>query len=257
MHHARQDYLKYLACTREQVRDTARSQRLAECRTFPDPGQLWALIAERKGLWERRPGDDDFAQVRVGLGPQTLATRLVVPQAEPAEEWEPLSAHALRRFVESYEYLEGLSLAVSLRAFPRLTIRGDTDAVQRTARAVVCQLAALHSPDDLWIAVVTSPGAVPEWDWIKWLPHSRPTQHASAGGRGDSRLLVYSLLGDLEEDLASAFHALRASRLPDPTPVPSRKDPCEGNTDGRRGVLGTPREGASSGGSGGGASLGH
>ncbi|WP_435244411.1 type VII secretion protein EccCa [Streptomyces sioyaensis] len=221
MHHARQDYLKYLARTREQVRDTARSQRLAECRVFPEPGQLWAVIAERKRLWERRPGDDDFGQVRVGLGPQNLATRLVVPQAEPAEEWEPLSADALRRFVEAYECLEGLPLAVSLRAFPRLTIRGDADTVQGTARAVVCQLAALHSPDDLWIAVVTAPGAVPEWDWIKWLPHARPAAHGSAGGWGGSRLLIYSSLGALEEGLPEDL-SMRPSWKPDAQPLLDR-----------------------------------
>ncbi|MFI0709992.1 type VII secretion protein EccCa [Streptomyces inhibens] len=198
----RQDYLKYLARTREQVRDTARSQRLAECRLFPEPGQLWAVIAERRRLWERRPGDDDFGQVRIGLGQQTLATRLVVPQAGPAEEWEPLSAHALRCFVEAYEHLEGLPLALSLRAFPRLTIRGDADTVQGTARAAVCQLAALHSPDDLWIAVVTAPGTAPEWEWIKWLPHARPVQPGKAGSRRGPRLLIYPSLDALEDGLA-------------------------------------------------------
>ncbi|MCX4637969.1 type VII secretion protein EccCa [Streptomyces platensis] len=198
---ARQDYLKYLARTREEVRDTARSQRLAECRTFPEPGQLWAVIAERKRLWERRPGDDVFAQVRVGLGPQTLATRLVVPQAGPAEEWEPLSAHALQCFVEAYEHLEGLPLVLSLRAFPRLTIRGDADTVQASARTVVCQLAALHSPDDLWIAVVTAPGTTSEWDWIKWLPHARPAELGNASNRGGPGLLVYPSFDALEEGL--------------------------------------------------------
>ncbi|AJT68640.1 ESX-4 secretion system protein EccC4 [Streptomyces lydicus] len=220
MHHARQDYLKYLARTREQVRNTARSQRLAECRTFPEPGQLWAVIAERKRLWERRPGDDDFGQVRVGLGPQALATRLVVPQAEPAEEWEPLSVHALRHFVGAYEYVEGLPLALSLRAFPRLTIRGGADTVQGTARAMVCQLAALHSPDDLWIAVVTAPGAAPEWDWIKWLPHARPATHGSVGGRGGSRLLIYSSPGALEEGLEDLSR--RPSWEPDAQPLLDR-----------------------------------
>ncbi|UQA91419.1 type VII secretion protein EccCa [Streptomyces halobius] len=198
---ARQDYLKYLARTREAVRETARAQRLAECRTFPEPGQLWAVVAERKRLWERRPTDDDFAQVRVGLGPQTLATRLMVPQAGPAEEWEPLSAHALQRFVEAYEYLEELPLALSLRAFPRLTIRGDADTVQATARTVVCQLAALHSPDDLWIAVVTAPGTAAEWDWIKWLPHARPTDQGRAGNRRGPGLLMYPSFDALEEGL--------------------------------------------------------
>ncbi|MGW1789953.1 type VII secretion protein EccCa [Streptomyces tubercidicus] len=218
---ARQDYLKYLARTREEVRDTARTQRLAECRTFPEPGQLWAVIAERKRLWERRPGDDDFAQVRVGLGPQPLATRLVVPQAEPAEDWEPLSAHALRHFVAAYEYLDELPLALSLRAFPRLTIRGDTDTVQGTIRSLVCQLAALHSPDDVRIAVVKAPGTAAELEWIKWLPHARTTEREAAGSRRAQRLPIYSSLNDLEEDFSADF-STRPSWASDAQPLLDR-----------------------------------
>ncbi|WP_310726899.1 type VII secretion protein EccCa [Streptomyces sp. N2A] len=205
VHAARQEYLKYLARTREQARGTAGAQRLAELHTFPEPAQLWAVIAERTRLWERRPGDDDFAQVRVGLGPQALATRLVVPQAEPAEEWEPLSAHALRHFVAAYEYLDELPLAVSLRAFPRLTIRGDPDTVQGSVRALVCQLATLHSPDDVCIVVVAAPGTAAEWDWIKWLPHAYAAKDGATGSRHAQRLLVYPSLNDLAEDFAEDF----------------------------------------------------
>ncbi|WP_030799079.1 type VII secretion protein EccC [Streptomyces sp. NRRL S-337] len=205
VHAARQEYLKYLARTRKQARDTARAQRLAELHTFPEPAQLWAAIAERTRLWERRPGDDDFVQVRVGLGPQTLATRLVVPRAAPAEEWEPLSAHALRHFVAAYEYLDELPLALSLRAFPRLTIRGDPDTVQGSVRALVCQLATLHSPDDVRVVVVTALGTAGEWDWIKWLPHAYSTKAWAAGGRKAQQLLVYSSLNELAEDFAEDF----------------------------------------------------
>ncbi|MCL6296933.1 type VII secretion protein EccCa [Streptomyces kronopolitis] len=199
---ARRDYLRYLDRTRQEVRATARAQRLAECRTFPEPGQLWAVVAERTRLWERRPGDDDFAQVRVGLGPQSLATRLDVPRPGPAEVWEPLSAHALRRFAEAYEHLDGLPLALSLRAFPRLTIRGDAATVRGSTRAMVCQLATLHSPDDLWIAVVTPAESAGEWDWIKWLPHARAAEPGNRGTRGDARLLMYPTVDALEEGLA-------------------------------------------------------
>lgn len=218
---ARQDYLKYLVRTREEVRDTGRGQRLAECRTFPEPGQLWAVIADRKRLWERRPEDDDFGQVRVGVGPQMLATRLVVPQAGPAEEWEPLAAHALQRFVKAYEQLDELPMALSLRAFPWLTIRGHADPVQGVARAVICQLAALHAPDDLWIAVVAAPGTAPEWDWIKWLPHARPAEHGNALGRRRPGLLMFPSFDALEEGLAEQL-AARHEWSPEAQPLLDR-----------------------------------
>lgn len=218
---ARRDYLRYLAHTRETVRATARAQRLAEYRLFPDPAQLWAVVAERRQLWERRPGDADFAQVRVGVGPQPLATRLVVPQAGPAEEWEPLAAHALARFVATYEHLDGMPLALSLRACPRLTVRGHGDTVLGNARALVCQLAALHAPEDLWVAVVAGPGSLPEWDWVKWLPHARPACSGGCSGRRGPDLLLFPSLDALAERLTGELSAPSGGE-PGADPLPDR-----------------------------------
>lgn len=195
----RREYLKYLARTREEVRETAQRQRMSECYLFPEPEQLWAVVAQRTRLWERRPSDPDFAEVRVGRGPQSLATRLVAPVPDPADEWEPLAEQNLRQFIAAYGQLDGLPLAVSLRAFPRLRIRGEAETVYGTARAIVCQLAALHSPEDLRIAVVAGPGALPEWDWVKWLPHA---QDAGSRDQPHPRLLVFPSLDDLEESLS-------------------------------------------------------
>lgn len=70
----RRDYLRYLSQTRHRAMDTAKAQRDAQYYLHPSPEQLWALVAEGSRVWERRTGDEDFGQVRVGLGPQGLAT---------------------------------------------------------------------------------------------------------------------------------------------------------------------------------------
>ena len=44
-------------------------------------------------------------------------------------------------------------MAVSLRAFYHVTVSGEPESVYGTARALVASLAALHSPEDLVIAV--------------------------------------------------------------------------------------------------------
>ena len=72
---ARRDYLRHLAALRRQVRDTAAKQRTGLHYRHPDPGSLWSTVDSFR-LWERRPGDGDFAVVRVAVGPQTLATPL-------------------------------------------------------------------------------------------------------------------------------------------------------------------------------------
>lgn len=142
----RRDYLSYLAQTRQTAVDTAKAQRDAQYFLHPSPEQLWALVAEGSRVWERRPGDEDFAQVRIGLGSQALATALVAPETGPVEQLEPLTAGAMQRFLAVHGTLDDLPMAVSLRAFYHVTISGDPQSVRSSARAMAGSLAALHSP---------------------------------------------------------------------------------------------------------------
>ncbi|AXK35396.1 type VII secretion protein EccCa [Streptomyces armeniacus] len=184
----RRDYLKYLAQTRRKVRKTARKQRDAQFYLHPSPEQLWALVAEGSRVWERRPGDDDFGQVRIGLCAQQLATPLVAPETAPVDELEPLTAGAMHQFLATHSTLDGLPMAVSLRAFYHMTVSGEPESVHGTARAMVGSLASLHSPDDLVIAVVTGRGSAERWEWAKWLPHVQAP--GTVDGAGTRRLIA-------------------------------------------------------------------
>ncbi|WP_432087529.1 type VII secretion protein EccCa [Streptomyces sp. bgisy095] len=194
----RRDYLKYLTQTRRAVLRTARLQRDAQFYLHPSPEQLWALVAEGSRVWERRIGDDDFAQVRVGLGSQQLATPLIAPETAPVDELEPLTAGAMRQFLTAHGTLDGLPMAVSLRAFYHLTVSGDGDSARSTARAMVGSLAALHSPEDLVVAVAADAGAARAWEWTKWLPH---VQASGPGDGAGSRRLITTDARELQDML--------------------------------------------------------
>ncbi|MFC8011440.1 type VII secretion protein EccCb, partial [Streptomyces cinereoruber] len=179
---------------------TARLQRDAQFYLHPSPEQLWALVAEGSRVWERRIGDDDFAQVRVGLGSQQLATPLIAPETAPVDELEPLTAGAMRQFLTAHGTLDGLPMAVSLRAFYHLTVSGDGESARSTARAMVGSLAALHSPEDLVVAVAADTGAAPAWEWAKWLPH---VQASGPGDGAGSRRLITTDARELEDMLGA------------------------------------------------------
>ncbi|MEU1313137.1 type VII secretion protein EccCa [Streptomyces cinnamoneus] len=196
---ARRDYLRYLAQTRRTVRRTARAQRDAQFYLHPSPDQLWSVVAGGSRIWERRAGDDDFGQARIGLGAQQLATPLVAPETAPIDDLEPLTAGAMQRFLAVHGSLDGLPMAVSLRAFYHVTLSGDPETVHGSARALVAQLVTLHSPDDLVLAVVAGRGAAARWEWTKWLPH---VQLAGTVDGAGTRRLISDDLGELEELLA-------------------------------------------------------
>lgn len=195
----RRDYLKYLARTRLVVRGTARAQRDARLYLHPAPEQLWSVVAEGGRVWERRIGDQDFGEVRLGLGRQRLATPLSAPDTVAPDELEPLCADAMRRFLAAHGSLDGLPMTVSLRAYCRVTVCGPPESARSVARAAVAQLVTLHSPEDLVVAVVAGPGAVVRWEWTKWLPHVQVPDQVDGAG---SKRLFGTGLGEVELLLA-------------------------------------------------------
>ncbi|MEV5725744.1 type VII secretion protein EccCa [Streptomyces pharetrae] len=214
----RRDYLRYLSQARRAAQQTAKAQRDAQYYLHPSPEQLWALVAEGSRVWERRAGDEDFGQVRVGLGAQALATPLVPPESAPVDQLEPLTAGAMQRFVATHSTLEDLPMAVSLRAFYHVSISGEPATVRGAARAVAASLASLHSPEDLVVAVATGRESAPEWEWAKWLPHVQARGEADGAG---SRRLITTDPVELEDLLGTRLQG-RPRFHPSAPPVPEQ-----------------------------------
>ncbi|HEY2669695.1 MAG TPA: type VII secretion protein EccCa [Rugosimonospora sp.] len=178
---ARRQYMRRLSQLRAQVRATIRQQREAVHYRHPDPQALWSTTASGR-LWERRRADPDFGVVRIGIGPQEIATPLIPPQTRPVDELEPLCAVALRRFVSTYSVVPDLPVAIALRDFSHVYLRGPDTAVRGLVRAVIAQLCTFHAPDDLLIGLCVSDTQRPGWEWAKWLPQAlHPTKTDAVG----------------------------------------------------------------------------
>ncbi|GAA4217951.1 type VII secretion protein EccCa [Actinocatenispora rupis] len=210
----RRDYMRYLAQIRKRVRRASEAQRAALTWKHPEPDALWSIAASRR-MWERRISDDDFGEIRVAVGPQKLAVKIVTPETKPVEDLEPMSAIALRRFVRTFNPVPNLPTAVSLRAFSRIVLRGDREADLGAAQSLLCQAATLHAPDDLRIAVVTPTENFALWDWTKWLPHNQYPRRTDAAG---PVRMVFETMAELEELLAEEISA-RPRHSPDAKPL--------------------------------------
>jgi DNA segregation ATPase FtsK/SpoIIIE, S-DNA-T family len=210
---ARRDYLRYVAGTRTRIRSTVAAQREAVLYRHPDPATLWCYATGAR-LWERRSSDTDFGVVRVGTGPQSLATPLVAPVIDPAADLEPVTAGALRRFLDAYSTVPDLPIAVAVRAFAHVALTGaDVGRVRRLARAVVAQLVTFHAPEDLVVAACVAPELRREWEWLKWLPHAL---HPGAVDSSGPRRLVAGSVAELEA-MAGDLVGRRPRAADDPT----------------------------------------
>jgi S-DNA-T family DNA segregation ATPase FtsK/SpoIIIE len=214
----RRDYLRYLSQSRRTVQRAVIEQQLALSWRHPEPRVLPSMVRTTR-LWERRTKDEDFAEVRMAVGDQQLALRLVPASTKPVEDLEPLCAHALRRFIRAYSTVPDQPIALGLRSWSRVLLRGDRAAARAMVRAVLAQLAVFHPPEELWITVCAGDEVRDAWEWVKWLPHNQHPQETD--GAGPLRM-VASAFTDLENQLGSEFTERPAF---DPDAVPGRDEP--------------------------------
>ncbi|MGW7267283.1 FHA domain-containing protein [Streptomyces sp. NPDC054842] len=149
--------------------------------TWPDPATL-LLTALGPGprLWEREPGHPETLTVRLGT--------------------------ADRAAPDGSGLLPAVPVTAGLREVGSLGLAGPRARLAGLARAVVAQLAALHSPDTLEIVLISTDRSrgveerTAEWSWLGWLPHVRP-----AHGQDCRLLLAY----DRDQATARADELLR------------------------------------------------
>jgi S-DNA-T family DNA segregation ATPase FtsK/SpoIIIE len=192
----RQNYLRYLDTLDSGIACTTDDQRRSLSWSHPDPEDLWTLAGGRR-MWERGPEEADFCRVRVGRGHQALSTRLVTPDLGPADELDPVTVSAMQRLVRQRSVVADVPVAVALRAYSAVTIVGDAERTRALLRAMVCQIALLHGPDHVAIAVVHGARTRKEWEWLKWLPHH---QHSCKRDAIGPARLVYSSVRQAVKD---------------------------------------------------------
>ena len=133
-------------------------------RLLPDPvTTLDAAVGRGPQLWSRAPDHEAFAVLRLGIGDQPA--KLVAITGHPG---------AAARTPGTFDGPPTLPHSpVELRCEGRLFVTGTPEHVERALANMVGQLATLHDPADLELAVLTATPRSDRWSWARSLPHSR------------------------------------------------------------------------------------
>ena len=211
----RRMYLRQLDEDRDEVQRAAQDQRRSQLFVHGDPQKLDTVIGGPR-MWERRPADPDFLDVRLGIGIQQTsdsAVSLQWPEVPIGEELEPVTGGALRDFILEQSKIRGIGKVLSLRSKPGFSFVGpDPDELHDLARSILCALGVYHSPNDLKLMVVTRHPEL--WSWLVWLPHNQHDEMFDACGL---RRLVFATPLELEDALDAELH--RKGRGPWTPPV--------------------------------------
>ncbi len=191
----RADFLDHLSRVRTVALEAAAAQHHSIAWGHPEPDTLWTLVGGRR-MWERRAADADFCQVRIGAGSLPLCARLVAPTMDPVSRLDPVEVAALQRFLDKHSRVSNVPIVIELRDSAAVRVAGDPEQVLALLRAMICQLAVMHSPTTVLITAAVTDRNRPNWEWLKWLPHNR---HPYAfDDIGPSRMVYASLAATRE-----------------------------------------------------------
>lgn len=201
-----------LADAVEAAEQANRAEVLARCGEHPSVADC--VKAAREGgqlLWTRRPDDPGFLEIRLGTGrmPARNTISLPDPRGLPRELWTELVEKT-----EPLAFVDGVPVVATPLEHGGLGVAGSRPAALGAARAVVAQLAVLHSPAELVLTGFASAQSAADWDWVKWLPHTT-SPHSPLGVR---HLAADASAGTA---LLSELEALVQSRVDTGERVPS------------------------------------
>ncbi|RWZ68326.1 hypothetical protein ELQ92_03655 [Labedella populi] len=160
--------------TKARIETLVKDQRLDSWYRRPDPVVI-RDIANRplSRLWERRIGDADALEVRLGVTEVDLDVRF-----EGGSQKD--------RTTERRVGVSPAPVVADVKAGV-VGIAGPEDVTRGTLRAMLTSLAVLRSPRDLQLVVLCDGDSASDWGWAQWLPHMQ---------LGDS---VVSLIGNTDD----------------------------------------------------------
>jgi len=118
-------------------------------------------------LWERRREDSDFLGLRIGLGeiPSSMVIKPPDPDLVPNDLRRPFNIFT------NYRNLPKAAVVIPLLQTGSLGIVGKRRDSLQVVNALLAQLAAYHSPEDVALYVIGSENSYNELQWLRWLPH--------------------------------------------------------------------------------------
>jgi DNA segregation ATPase FtsK/SpoIIIE, S-DNA-T family len=181
---------------------TEERRRLRAASPFGGSANVYAMVRHRR-LWERRPSDEDFTSVTVGLATRPSAVALVQQGGDDSRrEQQPMW---------------GTPVDVNLAATGSLAVIGERDRARAVVRGMLLGLAVTHSPGDLRMWLFSAPDGAHEWSPVRWLPHSmQDDATCQIATTAEARS---TMLSRLRQILDQRREIRRGSNDPIPVPV--------------------------------------
>lgn len=156
------DYFRHKTENERAIDADVRAERVLRLGIAADPAAV-RRIATGPGyqLWERRRRDADYLVLRVGTADQPS----IIEVEDPDRGGE---------FRDKVRWnVPGLPVGFALADRGVVGLAGPPERIRALAGWLLAQIAVLHSPHAVRVAVLTDADRAAQWDWLRWLPQLR------------------------------------------------------------------------------------
>ena len=164
-------YSEYLKEKENLIEQAKVNQLQILTENYPEPKNLENIILnKRRNLWERRIEDEDFLNVRLGIGTIPLKMNLSYAKEDFSLSTDALKEE-LKKIGDNAKDIVNAPVTANLALRNKMVIIGEKHYKEAMIKSIILQLITYHAYNDLKLVVMTSEEETSIWDDIKNLPH--------------------------------------------------------------------------------------
>ena len=164
-------YSEYLNSKKEKIQSEMKIQRQILIDNYLPLTETKQIIYQKKrNLWEREIEQEDFLDLRLGVGSTELVGQINIPE----EHFSLKDDELLKEVYEVGSLSRTLeSVPISLNFLQRniLAIIGEGTNKKQFIDGLILQMLTYHSYEDLKIVILTNEQNESNWDYLKIAPH--------------------------------------------------------------------------------------
>lgn len=163
-------YTEYLEKKSREISEAINYEQIALNQKYPNLFDATNRDSLMKHLWERRPCDNDFLQLRLGSGTRPLSAKIEYPSKGFELETDELEDKMLQ-LVEKQYCVDNVPIVLSLIDTYVCGIQGERHDVISLIESIVLQLAIFHSYDEVKMVFLSDGKDLEQIDSVRYIPH--------------------------------------------------------------------------------------
>ena len=165
-------YNEYLIQMQELIaKETTRQEQVLRDNDVNTATYVSRILSSVPQIWERTPKHTDFLSLRLGYGDLPFKANIQYSERRFTVEQDNLT-EAMYQFGEEKRWLSNVPVCLPLAERFISGVYADENCLFSYAKSLILQTVALHSYDEVKIALIYNESDADKFNFVRWLPHT-------------------------------------------------------------------------------------